>query len=330
MSFKLGRTLTRGLLCALGLFVGCFGISDAAVIKDWPSGAVHMVVGFPAGSAPDLHARIIAEPLSRALNRPVVVENRPGASGNIGANAVAKATDGLTIGLLSSGSLTSSSFLYEKLPYDGTKDFAPIALVASSPLVWVTTPRLLDGSQDFVSEAHKARGSWFYGSIGAGSGSHLAMELIKRAFGIDAVHVPFSGGPAVVSGLLGGQIQMALLPASTVLPMIRAGKLVGVGVTSAQRSSVAPQLRSMRELGAPELDLQVWNAVMGPISMPTAHRNLLRTEIGRILESPEIAEKLKNIGWLSGNADSDLLTARIKTEKSLYEKLIRENKIKVD
>src|SRR5258706_16475137 len=158
------------------------GAPVASFAQDaWPTRPIRLICGYPAGTSPDLQARLLAEPLSKALGQPVVVENKPGASGNIGADMIAKADDGHTIGIIGNGPLTSSKFLYAKLPYDPSKDFAPIVLVGTAPLVWVAPKDAVTGSvADYIKSVKAAGDKVNYGSIGAGSGSHLAMELIKE------------------------------------------------------------------------------------------------------------------------------------------------------
>ena len=227
--------IVRTAVMATGLALCAAGVS--AQTAAWPTKALRIVVGYPAGSSPDIQARLLTEPLSKALGQAVIVENRPGASGNIGADVVAKSDDGHTIGVIGNGALTSSKFLYAKLPYDPIKDFAPIALVGSAPLVWAAPkPATPLTAAAFVKSAQAAGDKLAYGSVGAGSGGHLGMELLKESLKFDALHVPFAGGPAILNAMLGGQIQMTLLPNSTVAPMVQAGKLQAIAVTSAARS----------------------------------------------------------------------------------------------
>ncbi|MEY2952200.1 MAG: hypothetical protein RLZZ401_287 [Pseudomonadota bacterium] len=318
------------LASALALLTGPV-LAQSPKADAWPSRAVRIIVGYPSGSSPDVQARLLAEPLAKALGQPVIVENKPGASGNIGADTLAKAQDGHTLAVIGNGPLTSSKFLYPKLPYDPQKDFAPIALIGSAPLVWVAARSAVSGTaQDFIQHLRAEGDKVAYGSIGAGSGGHMGMELLKERFGLKALHVPFSGGPPILNAILGGQVQMTLLPASTVMPLVQAGKLAAVAVTSAQRSPLAPDLPSMEELGAKGLNIEVWNAVMAPANLPAAHQARLNTELGKILSSREIRQKLFLQGWKDQDTSSMALVQRIRSDTAVYSKLISSKGIRIE
>ena len=200
-----------------------------SALEPWPAKPLRIIVGYPAGSSPDVLARLLAEPLARALGQAVVVENKPGAGGNIGADAIAKADDGHTIGVIGNGPLTSSKFLYLKLAYDPLKDFAPIVLIGSAPLVWIAPAPNFAAPLAIAETLKQMRASGdklAYGSVGAGSGGHLGMELIKASLGIAPLHVPFAGGPAILNAMLGGQVQTTLLPGSTESDMALYGALI--------------------------------------------------------------------------------------------------------
>jgi len=315
-------------LCAIAAIAP--GLAAAADKIDWPTRPLRLVVGYASGSSPDMQARLLAEPLGRALGQPVVVENRGGASGNIGADSVAKASDGHTIGVIGNGPLTSSKYLYAKLPYDPLKDFAPIAMIGMAPLVWVA-PKSEAADPAAYFKALRASGAQAnYGSIGTGSGGHLAAELIKEAMGLQMVHVPYNGGPAVVNALLGDQVQMTLLPASTVMPLVQSGKLSALAVTSSERSPLAPGVPSMREVGAGSVDIEVWNAVMAPASMPAAHRARLTAVLTEILRSPDIRQKLLAQGWRVDDPSPALLARRIQSDSKLYGDLIAKKNIRLE
>ena len=321
--------IVRTAVMATGLALCAAGVS--AQTAAWPTKALRIVVGYPAGSSPDIQARLLTEPLSKALGQAVIVENRPGASGNIGADVVAKSDDGHTIGVIGNGALTSSKFLYAKLPYDPIKDFAPIALVGSAPLVWAAPkPATPLTAAAFVKSAQAAGDKLAYGSVGAGSGGHLGMELLKESLKFDALHVPFAGGPAILNAMLGGQIQMTLLPNSTVAPMVQAGKLQAIAVTSAARSPLAPDLPSMDELGAKGINIEVWNAVMAPAKMPAAHQARLNTELAKILHTPDIQQKLFAQGWKVEDTAQAALAQRIQGDTTLYGALIAKKGIRLE
>jgi tripartite-type tricarboxylate transporter receptor subunit TctC len=298
----------------------------------WPTKPLRMIVGYPSGSSPDVQARLLAEPLSKALGQPVVIENKPGGGGSIGADQIAKAEDGHTIGVVGNGPLTSAKHLNPKLPYDPIKDLAPVALIGSAPLVWVVakpTQGTLNVTQ-FIEQARLEGDRLAYGSVGAGSGGHLGMELLKLRLGIAPLHVPFTGGPAILNAILGGQVQMSLLPTSTVMPLVQAGKLDAIAVSSAKRSPLAPTLPGMEEVGAKGVNVEVWNAVMTSAKMPAANLQRLRAELEKIIASREIRQKLFLQGWRVDDVDAKALSARIAQDTAIYGDVIARNNIKLD
>ncbi len=314
--------------CALP-FAAAAQKTAKAVEAAWPTKPVRILVGFPGGSTPDMAARTIAEPLSRALGQPVIIENKPGASGNIAADQVAKAADDHTLGVVINGNLTSSKMLYSKLPYDPAKDFAPITLIATAPLVLVAPPNLPAGSA-FFTAARDAGGKWNYGSVGNGSVGHLGMELLKSKIGdMTAVHVPYAGNPQVVTALLGGQVQMALIPPGIALPQVKAGKLQAIGLTSS-RSSLATEVAPLSDAGVRDFNLEVWTALVGPSSLSKAARARLDTEIYKIMRDPDTRQKLFNQGWQPVGTSSDGLLSRIRSETAIMGGIIRMRNIKIE
>lgn len=314
------------LLCA----AACLPLVAQAQGKaDWPTRPIRLIVGYASGSSPDVQARLLAEPLTKALGQPVVVENKGGASGNIGADAVAKAGGGHTIGVIGNGPLTSSKFLYSKLPYDPIKDLAPLAMIGSAPLVLVA-PKSMAANAGAYFKALKTGTQGNYGSVGTGSGGHLGVELIKEAMGLNLQHVPYNGGPAVVNALMGDQVQMALLPASTVMPLVQSGKLAALAVSSSKRSPLAPGVPAMPEIGAGNVDIEVWNAVMAPASMPAEHRAKLAVALEKILHAPDIRSKLLAQGWRIDDTSAASLARRIENDARIYGSLITQKNIRLE
>jgi len=321
------------LIAALFATIG-ISLPPVAAAQDanrWPTQAIRIIVGFAAGSSPDVQARLLAQPLSAALGQPVIVENKPGAAANIGADAVAKAQDGHTIGIIGNGPLTSSQFLFENLPYDPAKDFAPLALVGDAPLVWVV-PKAQSGSsaENFIAMARAQGDKMAFGSVGQGSATHLAVELLKQALKINPIHVPFNGGPAVLNALVAGHVQMALLPGSTAMPLVQAGRLDAIASSSARRSPLAPTLPGMEDLGIKGVNIEVWNAIMAPASMPAAHQARLSLELQRILTSREIRETLLSQGWRVDDPSPKALAERIAADRAVYKDVITRNKIRMN
>ena len=301
--------------------------SDASTA--WPTRPVRILVGFPGGSTPDMSARTLAEPLSRALGQPVIIENKVGASGNIAADQVAKATDDHTLGVVINGNLTSAKQLYAKLPYDPAKDFTPISLLATAPLMLVA-PSSLPSGAEFFAAARQAGSQWNYGSVGNGSVAHLGMELIKsRMPGLAPVHVPYSGNPQVLTAMLGGQIQMALVPPGLAMPHIRSGKLKAIGLTGG-RSLLVPDVAPLADAGLKGVQLEVWNALVGPASLSKAAQARLAAEVPRIIRDADTRQKLFAQGWQAVGTSPDGLKSRLKDETAILGDIIKTRGIKIE
>ena len=320
------------LIAACALPIGAIAQNtdkNAETTSAWPTRTVRIVVGFPGGSSPDMSARTLAEPLSRALGQPVIVENRVGASGNIAADVVAKATDDHTLGIVINGNLTSAKQLYAKLPYDPAKDFAPISLLTVAPLMLVA-PASLPGGAEFFAAARQAGNQWNYGSVGNGSVGHLGMELIKqRSAGLTPVHIPYSGNPQVVTAMLGGQIQMALIPPGIALPHIRSGKLRAIGLTGG-RSLLTPDVPPLSEAGLKNVNLEVWNALIGPASLSSAAQARLAREVPRIVRDADTRQRLFSQGWQAVGTSPDGLRSRLKEETAIMSNIIQTRGIKLE
>lgn len=296
----------------------------AQVRADWPTKPLRLVVGFPAGTSPDALARILAEPLSRALGQPVVVENKAGATGTIGVSAVASATDGHTIGLTGNGPLTTAKLFNPKLPYDVARDLRPISLVASSPFVLVGKTSLPADLPGLMAYA-KAQGERLtYGSIGIGSGSHLGMELLKKLTGILPIHVPFLGFPQVVTAIVGGQVDVAFMVPSIAASQAQNGRLRIYGLSTASRSLSYPELPPLAQgLGQPKLDFNGWNAVFAPASMPPAHAARLSDAIGGIVRSDEVRHRLFEQGWQALGTAPQGLARQIQDDTARWSEVVR-------
>jgi tripartite-type tricarboxylate transporter receptor subunit TctC len=276
------------------------------------------MVGFPAGSSPDLVARAMSEPLSKALGQPVIVENHPGAGGNIAADLVAKSTDNHTIGIMINGNLTIAKLLNPKTPFDPAKDLAPISLIGTAPLV-LAAPANAPGNnaQDFLVAARNAGNKWNYGTPGNGTVGHIGMEYLKVRTQMDAVHIPYPGNPQVITAMLGGQINLSLLPPGLAMAQIRAGKLKAIGVTSISRSPLVPELPSLTEAGVQNFQLEIWTAAAGPASMPKPVVAKLSGLFSDIARSPEMRQKLFAQGWQVAGTSAEGLANRIKADTTL-------------
>ena len=250
-----------------------------AQTASWPNRPLRFVVGFSAGSTPDLIARTLAEPLSPLVGQPVVVENKPGASGNIAADLVAKAKDDHTVGVMINANLTIAKLLNPAVNFDPRHDLAPVCLVGTGPLIVTLSAKWKDKA---TLDALRTSGAKLnYGSVGIGSMGHLGMELLSARLGITPTHVPYPGNPQVLQALASNEIDIALVPAGLVMQQIRAGTVVGLAVTASHRSALAPDVPSLAELGIKDLDVEVWSGVAVAASMPQANRQEARVPAAR-------------------------------------------------
>ncbi len=297
----------------------------------WPSKTVKLLVGFPAGSSPDLVARAMAEPLSKALGQPVIVENHPGAGGNIAADLVAKSTDNHTLGIMINGNMTIAKLLNPKTPFDPAKDLAPISLIGTAPLV-LAAPANAPGNnaQDFLVAARNAGNKWNYGTPGNGTVGHIGMEYLKVRTQMAAVHIPYPGNPQVITAMLGGQINLSLLPPGLAMAQIRAGKLKAIGVTSISRSPLVPELPSLGEAGVQNFQLEIWTAAAGPASLPKPVVAKLSGLFSEIARTPEMRQKLFTQGWQVAGTSSEGLANRIKSDTNLLGGVIAMRGIKAE
>ncbi len=328
MIHTLRRTL---LLCALAASAsGVFAQKSAGPsAAPWPTKPIKIMVGFPGGSTPDLVARTIAEPLSKALGQPVIVENRPGAGGNIATDLVAKSTDNHTIGVMINGNMTIAKLLNPATPFDPQKDLAPISLIGTAPLLLSAPANLpFNTAQEFFLAARNAGDKWSYGTPGIGTVGHIGMELLKTRTGIEAVHVPYPGNPQVISALIGGQIHLSLLPPGLAAAQIRAGKLKAVGVTSSGRSPLVPEYPSLAEGGVKDFQLEIWTAAAGPASLPQHIVSKLSTLISEIARSPEVRQKLFQQGWQVAGTSAEGLANRVKSDTAMLGGVITSRAIK--
>ncbi len=312
----------RRILTVLTIALVC---AASAAAQDWPSRPIHLIVPFPAGSSPDLIARILAEKLPQALGQPVVVENRPGAGGNLGTGMVARAApDGYTFGLSIPGPLAVNAVLYRKLDYDPFRDLAPVSLVAASPNLLVVDPKLnVDSVKDLVALVKSQPGKLNYGSVGNGSASHLTMELFKEAAGLDIVHVPYPGSPQVNTAILTGQISAGFVVPATAMPLVQAGRLKALAVTTSVRSIVLPEYPTLAELGYPQIVSTAWQGVVAPAKTPKPIVDRLSRELLAILRSEDVREKMLRLYFQPIGTAPQGLANLMRSEVERWGKVIR-------
>jgi tripartite-type tricarboxylate transporter receptor subunit TctC len=300
--------------------------------QDWPLRQVTIVVPFIAGSTPDSLARIVAESLQQRLAQPFVIENRPGASGNTGTAAVAKAApDGHTLGVSIVGPLVINHLLFAKMPYETAKDIAPITILASQPSVLTIAPNVAaDSVESLIAAVKREPDKFTYGSIGRGSLSHLAMASLAMKAGVSVVHLPFPGSPAAVTALLRGDVQMAALPAASVAPQAGPGKLKLLAVTSPQRSALFPDLPTLREAGVAGVEADAWVGLIAPAGTSDAVLANIHKAVVATLAEPALVEKLKTQFMVPIANSSDAFRAVLKEEHDRWAPIIAAGGIKVE
>lgn len=296
-----------------------------AMSQAWPSRPIKLVIPFPPGSSPDLIGRLVAEPLAAALGQPVVVDNKPGAGGNLGTGLVAKADpDGHTLLFTIQGPLVTAPLLSKALPYDPAKELAPVTLVATSPNLLVVDPKLgAETLADFVRIAKEKQGALNYGSVGNGSAAHLAMELFKTRAGVELVHVPYQGFPQVVNAILAGQVQAGFMVPGIAMGQVRAGKLRGLGVTTLGRSAALPEFPTLAEQGFAGFEAISWQAVLAPAKTPAAIVDRLSRELVRIIKSDEVRTKMLAQYFSAAGTAPAALATLMAGERERWAKVIR-------
>jgi|SRR5262245_16994989 len=283
--------------------------------QDFPSRTIRMIVPLTAGSAADILARRLALKMNETWGQPVVVENRPGAGTTLGAGVVAKAApDGYTL-LINSAAFAASAAIYPKLPYDPIRDFIPVSQIALAPIVVVAAPSLGAKSiRDLIALAKQKPGQITFGSAGVGSSTHFAGEQLKLAAGVNVVHVPYKGPPEALLDTMTGRIQYAMAPLVPALPFIKDGKLFALGVTTARRSPVLPEVPTIGEAGVPTYEYEDWWGAFAPAQTPQAAIDKLNKEITRILQLPDVTKQMLNQGEEARPSATDEFTRFVRTK----------------
>lgn len=298
----------------------------------WPTGPVRVIVPYGPGSTPDVVARLVNEQLGRRLGHPFIVENKPGAGGNVGTAAVAKARpDGYTLGVTISGPLAANTLLYKNLPYDPSREIVPVSILATQPSVIVandqvsgeTMPKLLDALR-------KDPGKYNYSSMGPGSISHLAMQLVAVRSGTDIVHVAYRSSGDAVGALLSGEAQLACLPPAAVVGQISAGKLRALAVTSEKRLALMPDVPTLAEAGIEDVQADAWMGMVAPAGTPPAILGKLHAEIVTILKMPEVVEQLRRVHMEPVAGTPEQMAAAIGADLKRWQPLIERYRISLE
>jgi tripartite-type tricarboxylate transporter receptor subunit TctC len=306
--------------------------SGLASAQGYPAKPIHFIVPYPAGGPLDTVARLLGQKVSESVRQPVIVENKPGAGGNIGADQVAKsAPDGYTILMGAVATHAINPTLYANIPYDPVKDFAPVTQVASTPNVLVVNPSLpVSNVKEFIAYAKAHPGALNFGSGSTGSAGHLAGELFKAMAGVQMVHVPYKGAGPAMQDLIGGQIQLMFDNLASSLGQIRAGKVKALAVTTARRSALAPDLPTIAESGLPGFDISTWFGVFAPGGTPPEVVQRLHDEFVKALSDPGVRESMLRLGAEPvGNTPGEF-AAYIQSEARKYAGVIKASGARVD
>jgi tripartite-type tricarboxylate transporter receptor subunit TctC len=320
------RTGRRVLVFVFGLFASTL-LAENVGAQSYPTKPITLIAPWAAGGAIDALCRAIGPKLAERLGQPVIIENRPGAGSTLGVAAAGRASpDGYTVVMAGSGSLAIAPTAYAKLPYDSTKDFAPVALVAWIPFVLVVNPALpIQSIADLIKYAKEKPGQLNYGSGGAGSPHQLLAEILKSMTGIEMAHVAYKGSSPALNDVIGGHIQLLFSDPLPSLPQIKAGNVRALGVSTAARWPTAPEIPTIAESGVPGFDAAGWGMVIVPAATPKEIVTRLHVELKSIIGSPEIQEQILKLGMLPAvNSSREELQPFINSEIQRWGKIVRQ------
>ena len=329
-----GRHLARirALACAAMLTLPAILSGAGAAAAPYPDRPVRIVVPFPAGGSNDVIARLLGAKLGELWGQTVIIDNRAGAGGNIGAESVARAAaDGTTLLLTAPGPLAVNQSLYANLPFDPTKDFAPVALIASVPIVLAVNPAVKAKSvTELIALAKAAPGTMNFGSSGYGSTNHLAGELFKTQAGINIVHVPYRGAAPAMNDLIAGQIPMMFDNMPAIRPQVLGGTIRGIAVAGAKRSPLFPDLPTMAEAGVSGFEASSWFGLVAPAATPPDVITSLTTAVSKVLQDPDVVKKLAEVGAEPGTLLGVAFGAFLRTEAEKWSKVVTTAGVKVE
>jgi tripartite-type tricarboxylate transporter receptor subunit TctC len=311
---------------------GALMLGGSAMAQTYPSRPVKIVVPFPAGGSNDIVARVLAQKLTERNGQSFFVENRGGAGGNIGAEAVASSEpDGYTLLLTAPPPLTINAALYKDMRYDPSGAFAPVALIASVPIVLAVHPSLgINSVQELIARAKPKPGAIFFGSSGNGSTNHLAGELLKSMTGIDIVHVPYKGAAPAMNDLVAGHIPMMFDNIPAVLPQVRAKTINAIAVAGSRRASALPDVPTVAESGVPGFDASAWFGLVAPAKTPAPILAKLESDVETILKMPDVQKRFDELGAEPGAVSGANFGKFLANETTKWTKIIRESGAKVD
>ena len=320
---SLSRVFVASVVCAL--------VAATATAQTYPSRPVRMMVPFPAGGGSDTMGRIVGGKLSERLGQQIVVENRPGAAGSIGADIAARApADGYTILLGSTSELVQYPNVNPKIPYDPLRDFAPISLVGTIPMVLVVHPSLpVRNVKELIAMAKSRPGEINFGSAGQGATTHLAVELFILLTKVKLTHVPYKGSPQAVTDLVAGNVQLGIPTMPAALPFIKSGRVKVLGVTTAKRASNLPEVPTLAEAGVKGYEAALWTGILAPAGTPDPVIKRLNGEIAKVLELKDVQDALARQGAEAQGSTPAEFAAFLKTEYAKWARVVKEGGIRI-
>jgi tripartite-type tricarboxylate transporter receptor subunit TctC len=320
-----------GQRCGL-LFAAAVFACGAPLAQEYPTKPIRLIVPFSPGGVADTSGRVAAEKLSARLGQQVTVENRPGASGNIGTEAVAKAPpDGYTLLLGFDGTMVINPWVFPKLPFDTLKDFAPVTKLGDATLILVAHPSVpVKDVQELIAYAKQKPGTLSFGTSGTGGTPHLAGELLNQRAGVDLTHVPYKGGGQAIGDVVGGQIPLVYTAIATAQQYVKSGKLKGLGVSSAKRSASLPEVPTFVETGLSGFVVDSWVGVLAPAKTPQPIIDKLQRELAAVLADPSVKERYEVLGIEPVGNRPDEFTAQIRDDLARWEKVVKQAKIRVE
>ena len=320
------------LFATLAAALLVFAIAPNVSAQPYPAKPVRIIVPFPAGGNADILARILGQKMTESWGQPIIVDNRAGAAGIIGAQAAAKAQpDGYTLFMGTTGTQTTNPAVYAKLPYDSLKDFAPVSNFAGSPYVLVVHPSLPAKTLGGLIALAKARpGALHYASFGAGSSAHLTGEMLRSMAKIDIVHVPYKGGPPALADLVGGHIEMMFNLLPGILPHVKAGKLRALAVAAGTRAPAIPAIPTFAESGMPDLQSDSWYGILVPAGTPKDIISKLNAEMQRVLAMPDVKERLATEGAEAMGNTPEQFADQIRKDLARYAKVAAAAGVKIE
>ena len=318
----------KRLCWALWIGLAALSVGSDAFGQNYPSQSIRIIVPFPAGGGVDTMARIIGTKLSERIGQPVLIEHRPGAGGNIGADAVAKAPpDGYTL-LLTINALAISPGLYRTLPFDPLKSFAPVTHIAASQFILVGSQKMQAATiKDVIALARAKPGSLNYGSSGLGAPLHLLAEMFKHSASLDIMHIPYRGDAPMLTALLSGDVQVAFMPQGTAVPQVQNGQVKGLAITGMKRSTALPELPTLLEAGVKGMEDGTWYVLFAPAGTPREIVLRLQREVAEVVKAPEVLERLRSSGNEPVGSTPEQFDTLYRADIAKYAKIIEDAKI---